>query len=160
MFTVRPRKQWRAAAPTSVTSQHPSQIHTLVVHHTAGGAKRTLLAAKRELRNIQRQHMDAQGWSDIGYNFIIDRWGRVWEGRGLFRVGAHTAGQNTNTIGVSFMGNYENLRLNARQIRAYEALVKRLHERGVRFEQVKGHNQMPDQATACPGKNITRQLGL
>ena len=68
--------------------------------------------------------MDANGWSDIGYNFVIDRWGRVWEGRGLFRVGAHTLGHNTGTVGVSFMGNYENIKLNKRQIQAFNDLKR------------------------------------
>jgi len=158
-FAVRGRKAWGARPATSITQQAVSTVDYLVVHHTAGRAPALLHAAKREMRSIQDQHM-AQGWSDIGYNFVIDRWGRVWEGRGYYRVGAHTKGQNTGSIGVSFMGNYEHLKLNRRQIRAYELLLQRLRGMGFRFDAVRGHRDMPNQATACPGKNIMRQLNL
>jgi len=147
-------------APKAIVSQDPSDVHTVVVHHTAGKAKYLPAAVKRELRNIQAQHMDANGWSDIGYNFLSDSRGVVWEGRGLRRVGAHTLGHNTGTIGISFLGNYEIKKLNKKQIKAYNDLLKRLKLRGCAYERVNGHNQMPNQATACPGINITRQLGL
>lgn len=159
-FLVRPRKSWGARLPKSVHAQHFSDIHTLVVHHTAGKAPVTLSAAKREMRSIQRQHMDANGWSDIGYNFVIDRWGRAWEGRGYYAIGAHTLRQNSGTIGISFMGNYEEKKLTKRQIQAYYKLRARMADKGIKPSKVKGHRQMPRQATACPGKNIIKQLGL
>ena len=154
------RQHWKARAPRSITAQNPDFTHTVVIHHTAGKRPFTAAAAKRELRNIQRQHMDANGWSDIGYNFIIDGWGRVWEGRGYRRVGAHTLNHNTNTIGVSFMGNYEHMKLNERQLQGYHDLLRKLRAHGFRIDAIKGHRQMPDQSTACPGVNIMRQLNL
>jgi len=154
------REHWGARPATAYTGQHPNDVRTLVVHHTVGKAPVLKSGVKRELKNIQRYHMDANGWSDIGYNILIDRWGRVWEGRGLRRVGAHTKGYNTNTLGVAFMGNYSNIELTARQIRAFNELLVKLKAHGVRLEYTKGHRQMPAQATACPGVNVMKQLGL
>jgi len=99
-------------------------------------------------------------FSDIGYNYLIDRAGRVWEGRGFGVRGAHTLNHNTNTVGISFMGNYDVLKLNKLQINAYRALIKKLQSQGVRINEIHGHRQMPGQSTACPGKNIVRQLNL
>lgn len=160
MFTIRSRESWRAKPARSISPQNPANVHTLVVHHTAGTHPTKLTSAAAEMRSIQRLHMDGQGWSDIGYNFVVDRAGRVWEGRGYCRLGAHTLMHNSGTIGVSFMGNYEHLKLNRRQKLAFRALKLRLRSKGVKFTSVKGHQQMPDQSTACPGKNIMRQLGL
>lgn len=132
----------------------------MVIHHTVGRAPYLMGAAKREMRSIQRQHMGANGWSDIGYNVVIDRAGRLWEGRGLYRVGAHTLGHNTGTVGISFMGNYEVKKLNKKQIRAFYQIVEKCKAHGMEIKTIKGHRQMPRQSTACPGKNIMKQLSL
>ena len=141
-------------------AQDPQDIRTLVVHHTVSKAPVTYIGARAEMRNLQRMHMDSNGWSDIGYNLVIDRWGRVWEGRGIRRVGAHTKGYNTNTVGVAFMGNYETSKLNERQIRAFNEVKAKLRAHGCRIERIKGHRQMPGQSTACPGKHVMAQLSL
>ena len=63
------------------------------------------------LRAIYAYHVKGNGWSDIGYNFLVDRFGRLWEGRygGMDRavVGAHTGGFNVDTFAVSAIGNYD-----------------------------------------------------
>lgn len=161
MFTIRPRRAWGAVAPTGTpTKQARSSVHTLVVHHTAGGRPTTYEDARQEMRNIQRMHQRDRGWTDIGYHLVIDGAGRVWEGRSLDVVGAHTHMNNTGTIGVSFMGNYEHQHLSARQLAAYAALRLRLRAKGFRIKQVKGHRQMPHNSTACPGRNVMKALRL
>jgi hypothetical protein len=154
------RSHWGAVKARGTTNQEAKDVHTLVVHHTVGGAPVTAIGAKREMRNIQRMHMEAHGWSDIGYNLVIDRWGRIWEGRGLHRVGAHTLNHNTGTIGVSFMGNYEKLELNERQYRAFQDVKAILKRHDIHITSIKGHKQMPGQATACPGRHIMERLHL
>ena len=63
------------------------------------------------LRSIYAYHTQSRGWSDIGYNFLVDRFGRIWEGRygGVDRpvVGAHTLGYNDYSFAMSAIGNYE-----------------------------------------------------
>ena len=113
---------------------------------------------KRELRGIQYQHQVTNGWSDIGYNYLIDRLGRVWEGRGWGNRGAHTLAHNTNTIGISFMGNFDVKKLNTLQRVAYFRLVRKLQKKGANITRIKGHREMPGQATACPGRYPLKQL--
>ena len=65
------------------------------------------------MRSIYRYHAVSRGWGDIGYNVIVDKFGRRWEGRagGLAStvVGAHAGGFNSGTFGVSMLGNYESV---------------------------------------------------
>jgi len=62
------------------------------------------------IRSIYAYHVQSNGWSDIGYNYLVDRFGRIWEGRygGITKavIGAHTGGFNTDSFGTSLLGNY------------------------------------------------------
>lgn len=63
------------------------------------------------LRAIYAYHTQSQGWSDIGYNLLVDRFGRIWEGRsgGIGRpvIGAHTYGYNEESSAMSAIGSFE-----------------------------------------------------
>jgi uncharacterized protein with LGFP repeats len=62
------------------------------------------------LRSIYAYHVKSNGWSDIGYNYLVDRFGRIWEGRygGITKavLGAHTGGFNTDSFGTSLLGTF------------------------------------------------------
>lgn len=80
------------------------------VHHTAGTNTYSRIEAPAVVRAIQVFHVKGNGWDDIGYNALVDRFGTVYEGRygGLDRgvVGAHARGFNTGSFGVAVMGEY------------------------------------------------------
>lgn len=109
--TIISRAQWGARAQSCV----PDSAQTLVgavVHHTAGSNSYTTVdAAKRQIQGAQAYHMDARGWCDLGYNFVVDKWGNIYEGRGgsLTKavVGVHAGGFNTGTVGVAMLGTYD-----------------------------------------------------
>ena len=78
----------------------------LIVHHSAGDNTSTNWAAT--VSSIFDYHVNSNGWSDVGYNYLIAPDGTLFYGRGggLNVIGAHYCGKNTNTMGVCMMGNY------------------------------------------------------
>jgi hypothetical protein len=86
-------------------------VRFAVVHHTAGSNSYTKAQAAAIVRGIERYHVLANGWDDIGYNFLVDKYGQIFEGRwgGIGRnvVGAHAQGFNTGSSGVALIGRYD-----------------------------------------------------
>ena len=109
-----PRATW--GADERIRRGPPSYaagVRFAVVHHTAGknGYSRTEAAAI--VKGIQLFHVQGNGWNDIGYNFLVDRFGTIYEGRygGIDRnvVGAHAMGFNTGSVGIALLGTYEDV---------------------------------------------------
>ena len=91
---------------------YASAIRFAVVHHTAGANDYTRAEAASVVKAIQLYHVRGNGWNDIGYNFLVDRFGTIYEGRfgGIERnvVGAHALGFNNGSVGVALLGTYGN----------------------------------------------------
>jgi hypothetical protein len=106
-----PRLSW--GADESIRRNQPSfadAVRFSVVHHTAGRNAYSRSEAAAIVKAIQLYHVKGNGWNDIGYNFLVDRFGTVYEGRfgGVERnvVGAHAQGFNTGSVGVAILGTY------------------------------------------------------
>ncbi|MCG2799447.1 MAG: DUF4214 domain-containing protein [Cellulomonas sp.] len=115
--TVISRAQWGAAGP-ACTPDVAATLVGAVVHHTAGSNSYTTQAqAMQMIRNDQAYHINTRGWCDIGYNFIVDKWGNIYEGRANSLtqavIGVHAGGFNTGTVGVSMLGTYDDVPSNA-----------------------------------------------
>jgi hypothetical protein len=86
-------------------------VRFAVVHHTVGTNSYTRAQSASIVRGIERYHVLANGWDDIGYNFLVDKYGQIFEGRwgGVDRnvVGAHAQGFNQGSVGVALMGTYD-----------------------------------------------------
>ena len=85
-------------------------LRLAVVHHTAGSNDYTRAQAAAIVRGIEVYHVQGNGWNDIGYNFLVDRFGTIYEGRGggidQNVIGAHAQGFNAGTVGVALVGNF------------------------------------------------------
>jgi hypothetical protein len=114
--SIQPRAAWGAAKPRA-TPALAERTLGVVVHHTAGTNRYSCAQVPALLRGIQRYHMSSQGWNDIGYNFLVDRCGGVWEGRAggttSAVIGAHAAGFNTGTSGIALIGTHTTARPSA-----------------------------------------------
>ena len=113
-----PRSAW--GADESIRRGPPvyaSDVEFAIVHHTAGSNDYTRAQAAAIVRGIQLFHVKSNGWNDIGYNFLVDRFGTVYEGRygGVDRnvVGAHALGFNTGSVGIALLGTYGNTKPSA-----------------------------------------------
>ncbi len=86
--------------------QYPDKVEKIVIHHTAGVAN--LDNPKQAIRDIYYYHAVTRGWGDIGYNYIVDQQGNIYEGRygGEGVIGAHAGAGNHGSIGISFLGNF------------------------------------------------------
>jgi len=105
---INPRTAWGAAAPRG-GADVAIALSFAVIHHTDTSNSYGPGDVPAILRSIQAFHQQGRGWSDIGYNFLVDRFGQAWEGRagGITRpvIGAHAAGFNTGSVGISLIGD-------------------------------------------------------
>ncbi|MGW1433306.1 N-acetylmuramoyl-L-alanine amidase [Streptomyces sp. NPDC002431] len=85
-------------------------VKAVFVHHTAGNSAYTCAESPAIVRSLYAYHVKSEGWKDIGYNFLVDKCGTVFEGRkgGVDRpvLGAHTYGFNRESAGIAVIGTY------------------------------------------------------
>ena len=110
--TIVTRAQWGAdESLRTCNPSYSSAIKGSVVHHTVNSNTYAASDVPAMLRSIYAYHVKGNGWCDVGYNFFVDRFGRLFEGRygGMDRnvIGAQAAGFNAQTFGVSSLGNHE-----------------------------------------------------
>jgi hypothetical protein len=171
------RRDW--GADERLRSGRPgytSDVRGIVVHHTAGSNGYARAEAPAVVRGIYAYHTRSLGWNDIGYNLLVDRFGRIYEGRhgGLERavIGAHAGGFNAQTVGVAVIGHHVSARASSASLEAVARVLAwkgDLHgldpmawttmtSRGstrfasgtrVRVPVVHGHRDLS--RTACPG---------
>ncbi|MBC7630810.1 SpoIID/LytB domain-containing protein [Aeromicrobium sp.] len=172
-FTPKPtiitRSQWGASAGTSCDSPLTGdRTRGVVVHHTAGSNSYSQADSKAIVRATQAYHMKSRQWCDIGYNFLVDKYGQIFEGRrgGVDRAvrAAHSGNLAVNTydMGVSMMGDFENARLSPALQTAMVKLVgwrlgttflraKGLYTLGgLTLNMIAGHRNVV--GTECPGR--------
>ncbi len=153
--TVNARSVWGAKAPRCTSSHSP---YRFTVHHTETGFNDSLTVPAR-LRQIQAFHQNNRGWCDIGYQYLVSKDGKLWEGRGATRVGSHVANNNTGNIGVSFIGSFTTNKAPDAAINAAATLIKGLaakYKIAVGSGTVKGHRNYG--GTTCPGNALYAQL--
>jgi hypothetical protein len=168
------RAQWGAnEALRDKSSLRYGTIKTGFIHHTVNANNYTPEQVPALLRGIYAYHTQTRGWSDIGYNFLVDRFGRIWEGRygGVDRpvVGAHTLGYNEYSFAMSAIGNFEIAQPPQAVLDAYASLFAwKLSLSDIRADAnhlwvkdrylyaINGHRDVG--STACPGKYLYAQI--
>jgi len=153
------RLAWGARAMRgAATPMHPSHV---TVHHTDGHPRTNLSDSIEDVRGIQAFHQGPErGWADIGYHFVIDGSGRVFEGRHADVLGAHAGGANEDNIGIALMGDYNRDQLSDGQKTSLRRLITFLALRYRADPKQKGFIQphMHYSNTDCPGKNVVAFL--
>jgi hypothetical protein len=166
------QSQWRDGLDDPVYSRSFHEVKHLIVHHSAGSNSNTNYT--QVVRDIYLYHTEVNGWSDIGYNFLIAQDGTLYAGRdpgegdqSLVR-GAHFCGANTNTLGVCMLGNYETALATQpsidmlQNLLVYEVITNELDPLGERphstgqLNTIAGHRD--GCATLCPGEDMYTRL--
>ncbi|WP_157987428.1 FG-GAP-like repeat-containing protein [Jiangella endophytica] len=172
--TIRSRAQWGADESLRADPPEYGEVHGAFVHHTVSANAYAATDVPSMIRSIYSFHVRSRGWNDIGYNFIVDRFGRLWEGRygGIARAvtGAHTQGYNDDAFAVSALGNYDTMVPSNALLRAVSSLIgwkfgvhgvnplRAAIYDGERWTPIAGHRDAA--ATACPGAQLYSRLSL
>ncbi|MEV6959190.1 peptidoglycan recognition protein [Streptomyces sp. NPDC051207] len=162
---------------------YTKKVKAAFVHHTASGNNYRCWQAPSLIRSIYRYHVKSMGWRDVGYNFLIDKCGKIFEGRagGVARpvLGAHTLGFNSHSMGIAVLGSYGSSKPPSSAVRAISQLTawklglygmnprgktylksggSNLHPRGreVRLNVISGHRD--GFLTECPGRKLYGKL--
>ena len=130
----------------------------VTVHHDAGvidaGANDALV--KQRLKNYDAMHRRLWG-GGIGYHEALAPDGKVWQVRSPSARGAHTARHNSNNYGVMLLGNFDVHSPTPEQLSSLERRLTEAPPKGLpdlRGKRVRGHQDWPNNATACPGRNL------
>ncbi len=178
------RETWSAHHNlTNTASRTPTNVTHLVVHHSAGNTNSTDFAAV--VRSYWNLHANGRNWGDIGYNWLVDPNGVVYQGRAFNLdgnknvMGTHAAGFNTNSMGICLIGDYTNIRPAEEGLASmYEVLAWKADERGIDpmgsslhspsgnvQRHIVGHRDVT--STQCPGNTfytmmpeVRRQVAL
>ena len=153
------RTTWKAG-PVKGVPEKMASPRRITVHHSAGKAfdDPSADAAAKVIRAIQQDHQQ-RGWCDIGYHYIIDRAGRVWEGRPASQTGAHAGSLSMNqaNLGIVVLGNFDLQAPAKAQLATLQRLLGILCRRhGIRRSEVRGHGEVRRKEgagdTECPGR--------
>ncbi|MFN7671355.1 MAG: peptidoglycan recognition family protein [Planctomycetota bacterium] len=163
-LAVQPRSQWKAAPHDPGNVEPMAPIHRVTIHHSAMYFRDTRPnTCAAQIKAIQQQHMTVKRWGDIGYHFLIDPSGRIWQGRQLRFQGAHATGEgNVGNVGICLLGNFMRTRRGKErgqeptreQVAAMRQLVAELmrkHNFGA--DAIFRHYDFRD--TECPGELMT-----
>lgn len=163
---------------------YTTSVKAAFVHHSATGNNYRCSQSPSVIRGIYRYHVRSSGWRDLGYNFLIDKCGTVYEGRagGVSKavLGAHTLGFNAKTMGIAVLGSYGRTKVSSAAVKAIARLTAwklglyganprgktyltsgggNLYRKGkkVRLHVISGHRDGFN--TACPGARLYSKLG-
>jgi len=158
------RAEWTRASLISARLEPMGRITAVTVHHegSAEGDDDTGLGdVAARLRRIRASHLDRLHAGDIGYHYVIDRAGRVWECRPIEYQGAHAGNGEANrgNIGICVLGNFERQELTEEQKTSLATLLVRLmREHGIGADRVYTHREIKKKfgltPTLCPGRNL------
>nr|BAE78510.1 Tm-peptidoglycan recogntition protein-SA precursor [Tenebrio molitor] len=151
------RTRWGARTPLEVDySLIP--IENVVVHHTVTHTCDSESECATLLRNVQNFHMENLEFHDIGYNFLVAGDGQIYEGAGWHKVGAHTRGYNTRSLGLAFIGNFTSQLPVQKQLKVAKDFLQCGVELGELSKNYKLFGARQVSSTSSPGLKLYREL--
>jgi N-acetylmuramoyl-L-alanine amidase len=182
---ILPRSAWGAEqCPPRVAPEY-GEVKVALIHHTVSINDYTPEDVPSMILGICRYHRNSNGWNDIGYNFLVDKFGRIWEGRagGVDKavVGAQAQGYNAQSTGISNLGTFSTVPQTDVALDAMAKLIRwklPLHGQPtagtvqvtsaggssnrypsgteITLQRVSGHRDVD--STSCPGDSLYAQL--
>ncbi|WP_338791655.1 N-acetylmuramoyl-L-alanine amidase [Bernardetia sp. MNP-M8] len=161
------RSSWGANSPKNSYSY--TNVTHLIVHHADGYDWSDGAAA---VRAIQDLHQNSNGWSDIGYNYLIHKSGVIYQGRPEDVIGAHFCGYNAHTQGICILGSFKNQNptneamMSLKKLLAWKADKETInalgssyhHSTGGNIKNIAGHRD--GECSSCPGNSLYSLLPI
>ncbi|WP_176223749.1 N-acetylmuramoyl-L-alanine amidase, partial [Marivirga sericea] len=167
------QSEWRVGLPEPSYTRIFTDTGNMIVHHSAGS--NNTIDFTQAVRDIYIYHTQENGWSDIGYNYLVAPNGTVYAGRDPAGgeqdqvMGAHFCGSNSNTMGICLMGNYETIEPTSELLESLESLISwkafkddlpvlesKFHPLNPELGVIAGHRD--GCSTLCPGDNVYLKL--
>lgn len=150
-----PRAWWTKFGPNGAKLNPMAGVNRITVHHE--GNTPVWFTDERSTRDRIEQdrmvHTRDRKWADIGYHYVIDRAGRIIEGRSVAYQGAHVSGQNEHNVGVMLLGNFEQQSPSQQQLLSLQTTLRFLMAKyRVPTSRVYTHRELGP--TVCPGRNL------
>ncbi|XP_046390921.1 peptidoglycan-recognition protein 2-like [Ischnura elegans] len=155
--TVVDRSSWGALPPKALNYM-TFPVPDAIIIHTATPECTTNEQCAARVRSTQAFHMNERNFNDIAYSFLIGGDGNIYEGVGWHKVGSHTRGYNSNSLGIAFIGNFEEKVPDANMLTALRSLLEcavRLGEL-TRDYKLLAHRQVS--STASPGTAFFEEI--
>ncbi|XP_078042315.1 peptidoglycan-recognition protein LC isoform X2 [Augochlora pura] len=145
------RNEWGAQPPSNPLAKLVLPVPYVIISHTATEGCIKQSECTHRVRFAQTFHIESRNWSDIAYNFLVGGDGYVYIGRDWDYIGAHAFGYNNVSIGISFIGTFNTVKPNNRQLHAAKKLIDLGVKKGKIAKDYKliGHRQVS--ATLSPG---------
>ena len=161
MPVILARSKWAETEPIKSRLSPMGKITRITVHHEGMGVEEeaSLDAVKASLCTLQKSHQNRMHAGDIGYHYIIDCSGRIWEGRPIGYQGAHAgdSGLNRGNIGVVLMGNFNIQKPKPAQAASLRALLNYLMTTyDIGASQLYTHGEL--KPTDCPGRYLQAEV--
>jgi hypothetical protein len=153
------RADWASAELANPQYANPMKtVKRITIHHD--GMPSSPMETQDQIRArivaIRNSHIN-KNWADIGYHFIVDPLGQVWEGRPMEYQGAHVQGHNENNVAVMVLGNFQHDRPTAKALDTLSRLIRYLMQRyKVETKMVFTHREL--KLSGCPGKYLQAEV--
>ncbi|SMG27673.1 Por secretion system C-terminal sorting domain-containing protein [Marivirga sericea] len=167
------QSEWRAGLPEPSYTRSFTTTENMIVHHSAGS--NNISDYTQAVRSIYIFHTEENGWSDIGYNYLVAPNGVIYAGRDPAAgdqdkvLGAHFCGSNSSTMGICLMGNYETVEPPSEMLESLEQVLSwkafkddlapldvSAHPLNSNLGVIAGHQE--GCSTLCPGENVYKRL--
>lgn len=154
---VIPRAEWARGQPVTSRMDQAKPYYRITIHHDGMDTFTTTDrgSAAARLEQIRQAHLNRAGepFGDIGYHYVIDPAGRVWQGRPLNWQGAHVARTNEGNLGICCLGNFQQQRPSEAQLASLDRfVVSQMGKYKVPASRVYTHRELG--STVCPGDNL------
>lgn len=154
------RTEWTRAQPIRALADPMGRIDKVTIHHdgmtpfySTGKSD-----AARRLESIRNSHV-SKGWADIGYHYVIDPAGRVWQGRPISLQGAHVKDGNPGNLGIMVMGNFDSQSPTPAALSTLDQFVAfQMRQYRISVRGIYTHQEL--RPTACPGRSLQAYMTM